>query len=185
MKKRNILIVASIASAFALTGCVNESADGLGQVTEKAVGKDEVQKTVTVKEDLLTYMNESLTPLAEQEGEVIALYDSVTGANYTDDETTYNTIADEIMPKYQVFIKDLEEVEVETEEVTNIHEIYIKAVNIQQSGFVTMLSALEEQDLEKMNEANAKLAEARTMSRDYLNKLQSLAKENDVVLEKE
>jgi hypothetical protein len=185
MKKRNILIVASIASVFALTGCVNESADGLGQVTEKAVGKDEVQKAVTVKDDLLTYMNESLTPLAEQEGEVIALYDSVTGANYTDDETTYNTIADEIMPKYQVFIKDLEEVEMETEEVTNIHEIYIEAVNIQQSGFVTMLSAIKEQDLEKINDANAKLTEARTMSRDYLNKLQSLAKENDVVLEKE
>ena len=78
----------------------------------------------------------------------------------------YNTILNEVIPKYGKFITNLEEVKVETEELRNIHENYIKAVNIQNSGFVTILSALEEQDMDKMNEANEKLTEARKMMRD-------------------
>jgi hypothetical protein len=136
-----------------------------------------------VEEDLLTYMNESLPSLSEQELEAVALYDSVSGPNYTDDETMYYTILDEVIPKYRVFIDNLENVEIETEELTKIHEIYIEAVNIQNSGFLTILTAIEEQDSEKINEANAKLTEARTMIRDYQNKLDALAEENDVIIE--
>ncbi|PUB11706.1 hypothetical protein [Paenisporosarcina sp. OV554] len=136
-----------------------------------------------IEEDLLTYMNESLPSLSEQEFEAVALYDSVSGPNYTDDETMYYTILYEVIPKYRVFIDNLEKIEIETEELTKIHEIYIEAVNIQNSGFLTILTAIEEQDSEKINEANAKLTEARTMIRDYQNKLDALAEENDVKIE--
>jgi len=154
MKKASILIGVSIASMLALTGCGSESTNEkveTAQTVEKAVEKPEVQKSDTVKDDLLSYMNESMPSLAEQEAVVIALYDSVSGPNYTDDETMYNKILEEVIPKYGDFITNLEEVKVETEELRNIHENYIEAVNIQNSGFVTILSALEEQDLDKMN----------------------------------
>lgn len=136
-----------------------------------------------VEEDLLKYMNESLPALSEQELEAVGLYDSVSGPNYTNDETMYYTILDEVIPKYRDFIDNLEKIEIETEELTKIHEIYIEAVNIQNSGFLTILTAIEEQDSEKINEANAKLTEARTMIRDYQNKLDALAKKNDVIIE--
>ena len=42
-----------------------------------------------VQDDVVTYMNESLPSVAEQELEAIGLYESVSGANYTDDETMY------------------------------------------------------------------------------------------------
>ena len=188
MKKASILIGVSIASMLALTGCGSESTNEkveTARTVEKAVEKPEVQKSDTVKDDLLSYMNESMPSLAEQEAVVIALYDSVSGPNYTDDETMYNKILEEVIPKYGDFITNLEEVKVETEELRNIHENYIEAVNIQNSGFVTILSALEEQDLDKMNKANEKLSEARKMMRDYQTQLQALAEENDVIIELE
>lgn len=136
-----------------------------------------------VQDDVITYMNESLPSVAEQELEAIGLYESVSGPNYTDDETMYYTILDEVIPKYRDFIADLEKIEIKTEELAKVHEIYIEAVNIQNSGFLTILTAIEEQDSEKINEANEKLTEARKMIREYQTKLDALAEENDVVEE--
>ena len=187
MNKGNILTGLSIALMLALTGCVSESTDKkivTVQTLEKAEEKPEVQKSNVVEEDLLRYINESLPPIFKQESEAIALYDSVSGPNYIDDETMYNKLIDEVIPKYRVFINNLELVEIETEELTEIHEIFIEAVNIQNSAFVTILKAIEEQDLEIMNEANAKLTEARAMIRDYQNKLDAFAEENNVIIKK-
>lgn len=48
------------------------------------------------------------------------------------------------------------------------------------SGFITSLTAIEEQDLEKLNQANNQLAEGRKMIREYQQKLETFANENNV-----
>lgn len=136
-----------------------------------------------VQDDLITYINDSLPSLAEQELEAIELYESVSGPNYIDDETMYYTIFDEVIPKYGDFIDDLEKIEVKTDELNEIHELYIEAANLQNSAFLTIITALEEQNSEKINEANGKLTDARKMIRDYQKKLSTLAEENDVEIE--
>jgi hypothetical protein len=95
----------------------------------------------------------------------------------------YYTIFDEVIPKYGDFIDDLENIEVKTDELNEIHELYIEAANLQNSAFLTIITALEEQDSEKINEANGKLTDARKMIRDYQKKLAALAEENDVEIE--
>ena len=44
-----------------------------------------------VKEDLETYVNDAIIPLAADEEEIIDLYENVTGYNYTDDFIVYET----------------------------------------------------------------------------------------------
>ena len=171
MKKRRILIGVSIASML-LTGCVGESTN------------TEHEQAEMVEKDISTYVHETLPTLGKQEDEAIGLYHSVTGDDYTDDETLYNTVADEVLPKYGDFIEDLEEIEFETEELAYIHEIYIEGVNIQRSAMATILIALEEDDSEKADEANTKLAEGRALLRDFETKLVALAKENNEILNK-
>jgi len=136
-----------------------------------------------VQDDLLVYVNESMSSLSDQEAEAIDLYDRVSGFHYTDDETLYYTLLDEVIPKYGAFIDGLENVKVETDELNEIHELYIEAANLQSSAFLTILTAIEEQDSEKINEANQKLADARKMLRDYQQQIDDLAEENDVVFE--
>lgn len=137
-----------------------------------------------VAEEILAYVNDTMPPLGEQEAEVLSLYESVTGANYTDDETMYVTLTEEVIPKYSEFITELEKVEFETEEVQKLHEDYIKAVQLQHSGMMLAVTALEEQSFEKMDEANQKLNEGREKIRAYQQALEKLAKEHDVTLEK-
>ncbi|WNB92535.1 hypothetical protein [Bacillus sp. NEB1478] len=137
-----------------------------------------------VQEDLLHYVNKEAPKLAKEEGKAVGAYSSVTGTNYTDDLTMYNVLLDEVIPQYNEFIDDLESVDVKTDELRKIHENYIEAANIQASAFLTLVTALENQDSALVNEANEKLNTARTMLRDYQQDIKKLAKEHDVELNK-
>ncbi|MBN3554088.1 hypothetical protein JYA63_07430 [Fictibacillus nanhaiensis] len=108
----------------------------------------------------------------------------MTGSNYTDDQTLYDALKVEIIPSYNVFIKELEAVEIDTEELRKLHENFIEAANIQASAFLLMVSAIENQDSTMINVANEKLNTARKMRRDYKNDVEKLAKKHDVKLEK-
>ena len=136
-----------------------------------------VKERNAVKEDLMTYVNETLPKFSDKEREIVELHESMTV------ETMYFTISSEIMPKYRVFIEELESTEIETEELTKIHEIYIKSANHRYGAYSNIITAMEEQDLGKMDEANAKFPEARAMNRDYQTKLKALAKDHDVVVD--
>ncbi|MFJ8266681.1 hypothetical protein [Peribacillus asahii] len=135
-----------------------------------------------VQEDLLNYVNKELKQAGELENTALDAYDSVTGQNYKDDQTMYDVISLTVIPTYRDFITELEDVKAETEEVRKLHEQYIEAANIQQDAFNLILTALENQSHEKMSEANAKLAEARKILRDYNKGIEDLAKEHDVEL---
>ncbi|TSI11029.1 hypothetical protein [Lysinibacillus sp. BW-2-10] len=121
--------------------------------------------------------------LAPEEDRLIGLYDSVTGANYQNDEIMYYTLLDDIVPGYRQFVVDLEAIMPSHPDVRAIHETYIDAANIQYNAFVLMLSALEEQDRNTMAEANQGLDEARQLIRDWLYGIEDLSAKTGIALE--
>ncbi|MED5099598.1 hypothetical protein NSQ89_09725 [Niallia sp. FSL R7-0648] len=133
-----------------------------------------------VREDLLEYVNEDMKTAFELEVKAVSAYDSVSGINYMDDWTMYDTIQTTVIPNYNEFIKELNSVQVETEELREIHEIYIEGADTQYNAFVKILTALETQDITLVEEANAMLEEARKLIRQYMNELDKLAKEHEV-----
>ncbi len=135
-----------------------------------------------VQDDLITYINDDIPAVFELEAKAIGSYDRVTGVNYTDDFVLYDALNNEIIPTYNEFIKELEAIEMETDELRNIHEGYIKGANIQYNAFVKMVTALEEQDRQLIEEANSMLDQARKHMRDYQADIKKLAKEHDVEL---
>ena len=108
----------------------------------------------------------------------------MTGNNFTDDETMYFTLQNDVIPVYSDFITQLESIsaELETEEVQKVHEKYIEGANIQNNGFVLVLSALESNDRTLMAQANEKLAKGRKLMRNFKSDLKKLCKENNVEL---
>jgi hypothetical protein len=134
------------------------------------------------QDEILSYVNDELPPLAELETEVIGLYDSVTGVNYTDDYTLYDTLSIDIIPMYTEFIGKLEGIRVSDQGLRDIHEDYIAAANKQHGAFVKMLTALENQDVSMIQEVNEILNESRQEMRDYQYDLEAYANEHDVEL---
>lgn len=133
-----------------------------------------------VHDELLNYINTDMKPLAAKEQKVLDDYDSVTGNNYTDDETLYNKLIDEILPEYRDFISELEGINIETKELSDIHEKYIDAANTQQQGLIKITDALEKQNIGLAAEANQMLTEGRKGLRDYQKEIKNLAKEHNV-----
>lgn len=159
---KKLIFVPLFLFAILLTGCSNDP----------------------VQDDLLNYINKEIDVVADLENKAVSKYESVTGVNYTNDQTLYDALLGEILPTYQDFLKKLEAISLETDEVKKIHEKYIEAANLQYDAFVKILSALQKQDITIIEEANGMLADARKMLRDYQEDIKKLAKEHDVELKK-
>lgn len=137
-----------------------------------------------VQDDLLNYVNKEMKSAGKLEAAAVAAYENVSGANYQDDQAMYDALMNDIIPKYREFIKELDSAKIETDEVKDIHEIYIKGADTQFKAFAKIVLALEEQDTGMIQEANDMLADARKHIREYQRKLEKLAKEHDVKIEK-
>jgi len=136
-----------------------------------------------VQDDLISYLNEDLRPLADEETEIMGIYESITGENYADDESLYAEM-ENLIPRYRDYVAKVEEIRPETDEVKELHELYITASNKQYNAMVQISAALENQDVNLVSEANGKLDEARSGMREYRNRLEALAKKHDVEFEK-
>lgn len=137
-----------------------------------------------VQEDLLNYINKEMKDAAKFEKAAISAYESVTGANYTDDQTLYDALTNDVMPNYQKFLKELESADIKTDELREIHKIYMDGADIQNKAFTVILEAIEKQDANMIQDANDMLADGGDLIHDYQNKLDKLAKEHDVELKK-
>lgn len=161
MKKFNLLLL--FISLITFSSCKNE-----------------------IKEDLENYVNVELPKIGAQETAVINAYGSVTGENYQTDQITYDKLVTEIIPAYQKFITELEGIspKLNTKEVKDLNEKYIKAHQLQLSGMSLTVSALEKQDMKTVTEANEKLNDGRKAIRDFQDAVTKFAKENNVEIKK-
>lgn len=137
-----------------------------------------------VQDDLLNYVNKEMKEAAKLERTAVSAYEGVSGTNYQDDQTMYNVLNRDVIPNYNEFIKELDSVKIETDEVREIHEIYVEGAEIQFNAFTIIKQAIEEQDADLIQKANDMLADARKHLREYQTKLNKLAKEHDVEIEK-
>jgi hypothetical protein len=137
-----------------------------------------------VQDDLLNYVNKEMKVAGKLERAAVSAYEGVSGKNYQDDQTMYDALINDVIPNYNEFIKELDSVKIKTDEVREIHEIYIEGADIQFKAFAIIKQALEEQDANLIQKANDMLADARKHIRNYQTKLDKLAKEHDVDIEK-
>jgi hypothetical protein len=137
-----------------------------------------------VQEDLLNYVNKEMTAAYELEKIAVTAYKSVTGVNYKDDQTMYDTLKKDVIPNYEKFIKELKSIKIESNELKEIHDIYIRGAETQSEAFAIIIKALENQDPALIQEANDMLDKGRKEIEDYQNKLDELADEHNVNIEK-
>lgn len=136
-----------------------------------------------IQEDLLNYVNTEMKSANELENKALTAYESVTGANFSNDQVLYNTLQNEVIPSYEQFIKELKAVKINTDELRKIHAIYIQAAETQFKAFEVIIEALENQDPALVEEANSILDQSRIQINDYKKKLYELAEDHNVNLE--
>ena len=136
-----------------------------------------------VQDDILNYINEDLKSAQKLEEKAISAYEGVSGANYTDDQTMYDALVNEVIPTYTELLNELESVSIETDELKEIHANYLSGAQKQFTAFEKIIEAIEKQDSVIIDEANKLLEEGRLQIEDYNDKLDALAEDNNVEIE--
>lgn len=134
-----------------------------------------------VQDDLIDYINNDLSQIEPLENEVLALYEEARES--ASDFEMYIMLRDAVLPKAKAWKEAAEDVVVETEEVSELHEIYIGVANDNYNAFTIMLAALEEQDYNGVASANEKLDAAKAGGREFKSKLRALMDEHGVEFE--
>lgn len=137
-----------------------------------------------IQDELLLYLNSDLSTAHELEKKAVSAYEGVTGANFSNDQELYNTLINEVIPNYEKFLDELNSVKIKNEALKEIHDIYIEGAQIQYEAFTIIIKALETQDQALITEANEKLEKGRTLIQDYVTKLEQLAQEHNVTIDK-
>ncbi|MCU9612006.1 hypothetical protein OEV98_00350 [Caldibacillus lycopersici] len=139
-----------------------------------------VNKEVTVHDDLLNYVNKEMQKAYDLENVSITAYENVSGVNYTDDFTMHQALTKEVVPNYRDFIDELEHADIATEELQVIHDGYVKGAKKQLEAFELFVTALEDQDINLVEEGNELLAEGRELINTYVVEIEELASEHNV-----
>ena len=124
------------------------------------------------KKEYQAYMN-SMKTLVSPENSILTKYGSVTGDNYTDDETMYEVLTD-LVPEMNRFIARVEKIQPKNTTLRSIHKIYISGWNLQFQAVLLTLEALEDQSYAGMARANNVLSQGRSKMSDFRARLQGL-----------
>jgi hypothetical protein len=132
--------------------------------------------------DLTTYVNQGILRISELEEKALARYASVTGSNYSSDEKVHDTLKNHVIPLYERFIRELRTIRPETDEVKNLHRMYVGGAEALLEGFKLIMFAIETQDLAMIRSANHWLEKGRAEQEQWRKEIAALGKDHSVKL---
>jgi predicted Zn finger-like uncharacterized protein len=140
--------------------------------------EEPVPTSDTVSGDLLDYHNNHISTWFTEAAALEKKVDSVANKG---DEVVHAALM-RVIPPYQAMVTRLESIAPKTEEVRTLHEMLIKAANLQHSYYLLLAAAIEQQDAAQVASATEKAAEARSEFRKWSNERDKLCAEHGLVL---
>jgi len=159
-KSKIIALTFALALAFVSAGCATDK----------------------VAVDLTTYVNQGVLRISELEEKALARYASVTGKNYTSDEKAREALKTSVIPLYGRFLRELRTIRPQTDEVKNLHRMYISGAESLLEGFKLIMYAIEAQDTAMIRAANQNLENGRQEQEQWKKEIAALGKEHSVKL---
>ncbi|QIB26352.1 hypothetical protein [Caloranaerobacter azorensis] len=149
MKRFSVIILTFI---LMLTGCVNQN-----------------------KKDLFNYINAELPPVVEMENNALEKYNNlISNNNYTYD-TFYTALKNEIIPTYEDFLNKLTKISPKTEDLKEIHNLYIEGAKYQLKALKLLQKGIEEKDNELLLKSSEFLKKSKKYMTEYKNRIVTLA----------
>lgn len=88
-----------------------------------------------------------------------------------------------VIPEYKKFLDKLSSIHPKTNEVSQLHEIYLDAANLQYSAFIKISKSIETNNKNLVKSANNDLEKARVKISEFKLKLSELADKHKVKIE--
>jgi LysM repeat protein len=170
--RRIIAFVVSVFIGVALSGCTVNVGVPNGPDSGYSASNEANDETSASYSGTQEYVSQ-MQALSGQELDILTRYDSVTGQNFTDDLTMFNTLMD-LLPDLQNFISTIEAIRPTDSKLAALHKTYVEGWNLQAKGMTLAAAALQQQDISKLAEANDYLAQGRSLLASFAQEFASL-----------
>ena len=136
--------------------------------------------TDRVTMDLIKYVNQDILDIAQLEQKALESYASVTGKNFTSNSRVYEALKDDVIPHYRQFIDLLRDIHPKTQEVRELHGIYIRGTETLYRGFREKMFGLKTRDTHLVRAANGQIEKGRVETDKWRKELADLSRAHGV-----
>lgn len=183
----NTLFLVSFLVSSIVTGA-NSSEMALNRTSNEVTQNDEEESqsfsepinTEKQQDAVLKFINVDVAAVSTYEVQAFDSLASVSGGNYTDDETMYLELVETTIPAYEKAVAQAKTIDVQGEELVGMKKQIEKATETFYEGLILQRQALEQQDENLMTQSNLKLEEYFQLVDAYHADMELLSKKYDI-----
>lgn len=142
--------------------------------------ENEKMKEADKQKAILQFINEDIYKVAEYEVVAFQSLASVSGVNYTNDQTVYRELTTVTIPAYEKALNEAQGIEAGIPELEEMANRVVTATQTFYDALILEKKAIEDQDEGLINESNAKMEEYYTLVDAYHSDMKLLAEEYNV-----
>ena len=170
--KKKIYIIALMSMLLCLfAGCGKKKEEETTEDNDKAL-KDEVVEFVNVK----------LPAIESDRNNAVAIYNSYFETENVDLEQFSSDLQGTAIPDMQKYVDNLSAIEVTTDEVKNLKDLYLQSAQKQLDAMNKVASAINEENPDYLTEADQLIKESEDLILQYQTQLRTIAMEKDIVV---
>lgn len=142
--------------------------------------ESEKMKEADKQKAILQFINEEIYKVAEYEVVAFQSLASVSGVNYTDDQTVYRELTTITIPAYEKALNEAQGIEAGIPELEEMATRVVTATQTFYDSLILEKKAIEDQDEGLISESNAKMEEYYKLVDAYHSDMKLLAEEYNV-----
>lgn len=142
--------------------------------------ESEKMKEADKQKAILQFINEEIYKVAEYEVVAFQSLASVSGVNYTDDQTVYRELTTITIPAYEKALNEAQSIGAGIPELEEMATRVVTATQTFYDALILEKKAIEDQDEGLINESNAKMEEYYKLVDAYHSDMKLLAEEYNV-----
>lgn len=132
----------------------------------------------TVAPQLVSYVNQDILHISSLEHKAFTAYLSVTDKNYTSEKAVYEMLKNEVIPTYSRYLHLLKKVESSSDEISQLHQTYIRGAELIDRGFKNKLLGIEKKDIGLIHIANDELNRGEKITEKWRKNLEEMRKQH-------
>ena len=172
MMKKKFYIIAIMTFILCLfTGC--------GKKKEEAADDN---SNSALKDDIVEFVNNKLPAIEGDRENAIAIYNSYFETDDVNLEQFSSDLQGTAIPQMQNYINSLTAIEVSTDEVKNLKDLYLQSAQKQLDAMNKVAAAINEENPDYLTEADSLIKESEDLILQYQTQLRTLALDNDIVI---
>lgn len=165
MKKKIFTAVLILSLSVSMIGCGKKGSD-----------KD------SLKNDIIEFVNDELPSISEDRDNAIDIYNSYFTTEDVDMDNFLVNLKESALPKMQTYITNLTAIEVSTDEVSGLKDLYLQSSQKQYEAMTLVVSAIEGENPEYLTLADSLIDESKSLLTQYESQLKILAVDNNITI---